>query len=134
MPCIYGAPKIHKQGIHLRPIVNTIGSPTYNLVKYVVEKLKPLVGNTFSYVKDSTHLARMMKDWKTKEGDILSSFDVISLYINIPINEAIKVIRDIVNNDEIMKLVEICLNSTFFIFRGEIYEKNEGVEMGSPLS
>ena len=103
-------------------------------MKYVVEKLKPLVGNTFSYVKDSTHLVRMMKDWKIEESDILTSFDVISLYTKIPIDEAIKVIRDIVDNDEPTKLVEICIKSTFFRFRGEIYEKKEGVEMGSPLS
>ena len=80
--------------------------------------MKPLASNIFSYVKDSTHLVKMMEHWKIKEGDILTSFDVIYLYTNIPIDEAIKVIRDIVNNDEIMKLVEICLNSTFFIFRG----------------
>ena len=102
-------------------------------MKYLAEKLTPLAGNTFSYVKDSTHLVRMMKDWKNEEGDILTSFDVISLYIKIPSDKSIKVIRDIVNNDEIMKLVEICLKSTFFSFRGEIYEQ-KGVAMGSPLS
>ena len=134
MPPIYGTTKIHKQGAPLRPIVNTIGSPTYNLSKYLVEKLKPLAGNTFSFVKESTHLVRMMKEWKIEEKDILTSFDVISLYTKIPIDEAIEVIRDIVNNDETMKLVEICLKSTFFSFSGEIYEKKEGVAMGSPLS
>ena len=76
----------------------------------------------------------MMKDWKIDEKDILTSFDVISLYTKIPINESIKVIRDIVNNDETMELVEICLKSTFFSFRGEIYEQKEPVAMGSPLS
>ena len=106
---------------------------TYNLEKYLVERLKPLVGNTFSYVKDSTHLVKMMDDWKIEEGDILTSFDVVSLYTKIPIDKAIEFIRDIVNKNETTKLVEICLKSTFFSFRGEIYEKKEGVAMGSPL-
>jgi hypothetical protein len=96
-------------------------------------KLKPLVGNTSSFIKDSTHLVNMMKDWKMKEDYILISFDVVSLYKKIPINEAIEVIRGVLNED-IPNLVEICLKSTFFIFCGEIYEQIEGVSMGSPLS
>ena len=32
-PQIYGLPKVHKAGIPLRPIVSTIGSPTYQLAK-----------------------------------------------------------------------------------------------------
>ena len=69
------------------------------------------------------HLVRMMENWKIEESDILTSFNVISLYMKIPIDDTIKVIRDIINNDETMKHVEICLKSTFFSFRGEIYEK-----------
>lgn len=53
IPRIYGLPKIHKDGVPLRPIVNTIGSPTYELAKYVAKVLKPLVGNTDSFIKDS---------------------------------------------------------------------------------
>jgi hypothetical protein len=40
-PRIYGLPKIHKDGAPLRPIVNTIGSPTYELAKYVEKSLAP---------------------------------------------------------------------------------------------
>ena len=41
MPRIYGLPKIHKPGIPLRPIVNIIGSPLYDLGKYLAKSLKP---------------------------------------------------------------------------------------------
>lgn len=51
---IYGLPKIHKEGVPLHPIVNTIGGPTYILVKFLANKLKPLVGWTESFVKDSS--------------------------------------------------------------------------------
>ncbi len=50
-PRIYGAPKVHKPNIPLRPIVNTIGSPTYLLAKYLAKKLKPLSGNTLLVLK-----------------------------------------------------------------------------------
>ena len=38
-PRIFGLPKIHKEGVHLRPIVNTIGSPTYEISQYVAKIL-----------------------------------------------------------------------------------------------
>jgi len=53
------------------------------------------------------------------------SFDIVSLYIIIPIKEAIDVINRITNPDT-AKLVEICLTSTFLSFKGEFYEKCAG--------
>ena len=49
-PLFYGLPKIHKP---LRPIVSFVNSPTYQLSKHLVKILSPLVGNSFSYVKNS---------------------------------------------------------------------------------
>ena len=65
-PKIYGLPKIHKDGIPLRPIVNTIGSTTYLLAKFLAKSLKPLVGHIPSYIKDSSHFIDGLKtyDWR----------------------------------------------------------------------
>jgi hypothetical protein len=46
MSHIYSLPNIHKSSILLRP-VNTIGSPTYELAKYLARNVKPLIGSTF---------------------------------------------------------------------------------------
>ena len=51
----------------------------------------------------------------------------------MPIEDVIRVLREI-TSDEIAKLVEMCLNSTYFSFQGKIYEEFDGVAMGSPLS
>ena len=64
IPRIYGLPKIHKEGVPLRPIVNTIGSATYELAKYVAKILKPLVGNTDSFIKDSKDFVNFIKNEK----------------------------------------------------------------------
>ena len=61
------------------------------------------------------------------------TFDAVSIYTNIPINEAIKVIKCIINLDTTY-LVGICLTSTFFSFDGEFYEQTCSVAMGSSLS
>ncbi len=132
-PRIYGLPKVHKEGVPLRPIVNTIGGPTYLLAKFHAVKLRPLVGHTESFIKDSASFIGDLKRIKLEPEDILVSFDVISLYTCIPINEAMEVINKLTDPDT-ARLVELCLTSTFFSFEGEFYEQTCGVAMGSPLS
>ena len=132
-PRIYGLPKIHKEGAPLRPIFNTIGGSTYLLAKYLAHKLKPLVGLTKSFVMDSSSFVIELKGINLDPDEKLVSFDVVSLYTNIPINEAIEVIKCIIDPDT-ARLVEICLTSTFFTFDGEFYEQTCGVAMGSRIS
>ena len=62
IPRIYGLPEIHKLGIPLRPIVDTIGSPTYRLAKFFANKLNPLVANTSSFIKDSPFFIEKLKN------------------------------------------------------------------------
>jgi hypothetical protein len=130
---IYGLSKVHKEDIPLKAIVNTFGSPTYKLAKLLASKPKILVQKTNSFVKDSIGQIREIKYIKVEEDDIVFSFDVVSLFTKIPIQEAINVIKNI-TNDKTVKLVSVCFNCTFFNLRGTIYEQIEGISMGSPLS
>lgn len=132
-PRIYGAPKIHKEGVPIRPIVNTIDGPTYHLAKYLAKKRKPLLGNTSSFVKVSNHFINEIKHIKLEQNDILVSFNVKYFYTNIPIGEAMKVIHKIIDPNT-AKLVEVFSRSTFFSYKDDIYEQTCSVAMGSPLS
>ena len=133
MPRIYGAPKIHKVGAPLWPIVNTIGAPTYELAKFVVGTLAPLVGKTSSFIKDSNHYVEFIKKSKLDPEDKIVNFDIIQLFIKIPLDEAVQVVKEVAD-PQTAKLFKICLRSTFFTFQGEIFEQTSGVTMGSPLS
>ena len=74
------------------------------------------------------------------------SFDVESLYTNIPITDALLVIKDLLNNDttlqgrtnllpdQILEPLEFLLCTTFFIFNGEFHQQTDGVAMGGPAS
>ncbi len=76
----------------------------------------------------------------------MMSFDVSSLFTNVPIEEAVSVIRDKLQNDEsldertclspacIKELLEVCLRSTYFRYNGNCYEQVDGAAMGSPVS
>jgi len=54
-----------------------------------------------------------IKDISLDEEDILPSFDVVSLFRKIPIDDAIKYISEITDEDT-TKLVKVCLKSTYF--------------------
>ncbi|KAG8239164.1 hypothetical protein J437_LFUL018652, partial [Ladona fulva] len=48
-PRLYGLPKVHKEGVPLRPIVSQIDAPTYQLAKFLANSLKMYVGNSPSF-------------------------------------------------------------------------------------
>ena len=52
-PKYYGLPKIHKQGVPLRPIISSRGSATYESAKELAEILKPLVGKSPHHVENN---------------------------------------------------------------------------------
>ncbi|MDA8031702.1 MAG: reverse transcriptase domain-containing protein, partial [Alphaproteobacteria bacterium] len=145
-PQIYGLPKIHKAEVPLRPIVCTIGSPTYDLAKELARVLSPLSGGTSSFVKNSTHFVETISSVKIDSKDCLVSFDVKSLFTQVPVEDALVIIKDRLEHDEslsertamtpqqVCSLTELCLKSTYFMYGDQFFEQSEGTAMGSPLS
>jgi hypothetical protein len=107
--------KSTKNGIPLRPIVNTIGSPTYELDKHVAKILDPLLGHTNSFIKDQNKFIRIINNEMVKPEDILISFDVVSLFTKILLDEAIHIVKEVMDPER-TKLAEVCLCSTFFSY------------------
>jgi hypothetical protein len=64
---------------------------------------------------------------KVKLNDTLISFDVVSLFTNIPLNKAIMVVKEVAD-PETVKLAEVCLRSTIFNYQGEFYEQTSGID------
>ena len=71
-----------------RLIVPAIGTPTYNLAKYLVPKLASITANEFS-VKDSFCFAEEIVNQYSNF--IMGSLDVDSLFTNIPLEETINI-------------------------------------------
>ena len=85
-PLFYGLPKVHKPNVPLRPIASFVGSPTYQLSKHLVFLLAPLVGKTPAHVKNSIDFASFISDQTLQQGQMLVSFDVVSLFTNVPVD------------------------------------------------
>ena len=136
IPRFYGLPKIHKEGVPLRPIVDAAGCPTQPLAGYLASIFQPLSENAKSYVKNATHLVELMQDMSLDPEDILVSFDVVSLFTRIPITEALEVIKEKYDylDEDIFSLAKHCMSNTYFLYDGLFYKQVDGAPMGSPLS
>ena len=146
VPKFYGLPKIHKKETPLRPIVSSIGAVSYATSKELVRILKPLVGRSPYHVHNNQDLLEDLKSLKLEKDECLMSFDVKALFTSVPIQPAIQIIKKLLEEDQDLKqrtsmshdlivcLLEFCLRSTYFTFKGRFYEQQEGAAMGSPIS
>ena len=146
IPRMYCTPKIHKTGNPLRPIADYTGSIGYNISRALADLLAPLVGKTKYHVQNSKQLADEMKVVKLKEDDMFVSHDVVSIFMNTPIPQSIEIInnefkkdktlkqRTLLSPEDIVELLEFVLPTTYFIFRGQVYQQKYDTATGSPVS
>ena len=145
-PRFYGLPKIHKQGTPLRPIVSSIGSITYNVARHIANILSPMVGKNGHSIKNSTEFAKKIQNMEIPPGRHMISYDVSALFTSIPTKKAVDVIRNKIKEDhefqirselsseQILQLLEFCLDTTYFKINNRFYQQTHGAAMGSPVS
>ncbi|CAL8110124.1 unnamed protein product [Orchesella dallaii] len=145
-PRLFGLPKTHKKDIPLRPVVDCQKSVTYGVASNLNYILKPITNVSERSVKNSYEFVEKIKKLRIPRNHKLVSFDVVSLFTKVPIAETIEFIRKRLHEndkwktrtklslDEVMELVTICLNTTYFRFRDKTYKQLKGTPMGSPLS
>ena len=73
------------------------------------------------------------KEWNISPNEIQISFDIVNLYLSVPIDEAVSVIIEVLNNDiddlgnrakltftDTHKLIELYLSTNYFIFDNRV--------------
>ena len=145
-PRIYGLPKIHKADVPLRPIVSCVNTFAYDLSAYLANILYPLTGKSEFTVTNSAHFVSTISSETIRDNEIMVSFDVESLFTNVPIDAAVQTALQRLENDpsladrttltpaQIADLLTFVLRSTYFQYNGSIYEQKDGAAMGSPVS
>src|SRR5436190_6838577 len=126
----------------MRPIVSSINSPTYLLSKWLQKQLDSLPKYTSLSIKNRYELIQNIKDLKIEDNELLVSFDVVSLYPNVPIDVTIEIIKDWLTSinlttnevNEYTRLIKLCMNQTTFQFNDLFYTQLNGTAMGNPLS
>ena len=144
----HGLPKIHKSCHHFspfRPIIDATNTAHYGIAKYLSNLLHPLTENNFT-VKDSFDAANKIQAIPSEildEGCRFVSFDVTSLFTNVPLKRTSKIILKRIYEDKVIhttlrkramkKLIIDSCTKTAFSFNKKIYKQIDGVRMGSPL-
>lgn len=142
---MYGLPKLHKLSDTnkippFRPIVSSIGTYNYNLAKFLCSLLTPCLPiqhctqDSFTFIKELKKVS--------KSSNFMISFDVESLFTNIPLDETLDLAVEyifqhnphlVIPKSELKRLFEFATKQTHFLFGNELFDQIDGVAMGSPL-
>ena len=128
-----------------RPIMDTVGSSHYHVGKYLIGLPNPLTSNEFTS-KDSFDAAERIKRTPKElfdDGYAFVSFDVTSLFTNVPLERTINIVLDRIYNQHVVtsnsskrslrKLIKETCTKKAFSSDKKVYEKLDGVSMGSSL-
>ena len=97
-------------------------------------------------VKKSSEFVELISSIKLGKSESQVSFDVVSIFTSVPRKTAKTIVANRVGDDftlgertslavpELMEALNICLQSSFFVYNDFIYKQIFGCPMGTPLS
>jgi hypothetical protein len=139
----YGLPKTHKPNYPLRPITSTINSIGYELAKFLAEFLKNFDEQDPIHINNSVEFKQFLNNYTLPRGHILASFDVVSMFTNIPVRIALQAVKARMLKSKCNhKIINLVYRSLEFILTTcasfsadcKLYQQIKGLAMGSPLS
>ena len=108
--------------------------------------LKPLVGKSPHHIQSTRDLVNRLKEANLFPGEYLCSYDVTTLFTSVPIDTALEIIKDLLEQDDtlwdrtvwsvqnIIELLGFYLHNTYFSSQNKFYEQVEEAPMGSLVS
>ena len=126
--------------------ISAIGSPTEKISEFLDFFLQPLLTSIPSYVKDTGHFLYLLQSiGPLPHGTLLVTYDVTSLYTNIPLHEAERAVARMLlqsrphaeapSNQLLLKLLRHVFQGNIFTFSDgkklHYYLQTNGVSMGS---
>ena len=132
---LYGLPKIH--------ISTILNHYSYKFAKFFIPLLNPISVNSLM-IKDSFSFVQDLLNSDIDSSKVvMATFDVTSLFTNIPLNETIDIICNRtfsncqrfqgLNRSEFEKRFTLSVKNSHFIFNGGLFHQIDGVAVGSFL-
>ena len=136
--------KVRKEGTSLRPILSMSGSPQHATAQWLATVLKPVQTRYSKHtVKDSFTFVEMIRQTTVPPSAHMCSFDIKSLFTNVPLEETIDIcVNQLYHSDlqkpaltekSFRKLIQKVTAGVEFSFSDIMYQQVDGVAMGSPL-
>ena len=139
---LYGMCKVHKPGYPLRPVISMINTAEYKLAKWLDSYIKPNIPTRYS-VSSTGEFLNGLNEVIFDKGDRIVSFDVVSLYTNIPLAETIALVVDELYSEKSKRVPPVPkqvfkhlleeATGGMFIYKDKLMRQVDGVAMGSPL-
>ena len=149
---MYGSAKTHKfenyeditvENLKLRPIMDQSGTMVYSASQILADYLNPLNDSKY-IIKDTLKFPSILEENKLKEDEEDISYDVESLFTNVPIDETIEFILDEIYVNKKLKpicsrlimkrLLKRLTSDCLFSVNERLIKQIDGCAMGSPLS
>ena len=139
-PRLYGLAKVRKDDVPLRPVLSMPGSPYHKIGQKIADWLSVLPE---SKINSSTkQVADQMNSTILQDDEVIVSFDVSSLYTNVPVNEAIHKAADLlfesnatpprVTKETFITLAKLSSLDVIMSTHAGYYRQVNGLAMGSP--
>ena len=128
----------------MRPIVARPSSPAHRISNFVDIILKPLCKEVPSFLRDDMDFLNHMPS-EINENTFLVSFDVVSLYTNIPHDLGLEAIVCWLQNHNtnlkrpftkefMLKAISLILKENTFQFNDKDYKQIQGTAMGTEMA
>ena len=131
---------------HSDSINSCIGSPTYQVSRYLADLLKPLCLDSNYTVKNSREFTEFIRTQAFQPDEEIVSLDVVSLFTSIPVDLALEVIdHRLEKKNQLARKYQpiqrssrganqICFEEQLLFLQGAMYHQTFGCAMGSPVS
>ena len=135
-PQLTGLPKLHKQNIPIRPLINYTTAPSYKIAKLLQQIIKNNITlENDRSIKNNIDFINKIKVTKLLPQYKIASFDIVNLYTNVPVTDTIEILKEnlirkatmnIQEINELIILVQKILKQNYFTFSGQFYSQSEG--------
>jgi hypothetical protein len=133
--------KTHKEEKRIRPEINNIQSPSYELAKYLNKRLKQLMKLPYTYAtKNSKVAAQHLNNIQINNQHRITTLDIKDIYINLLTQNIMNFTKLWLNKNsnqniivkQTLELIRMILNQNYFPYNGKYFKSTQGMAMGSP--
>ena len=139
---LHGIAKVHKTNVPLRPMVFMVGTPEYKFAKYLDNLIKPHIPDTY-LLRSTKNFMERLKECPCNNKNTMVSFDVVSLFTNVPLAETIELVIERLYDDKngnaipfeksVFRQLMFMATQGLFMYNDQLIKQIDGVTMGSPL-
>ena len=101
--------KVHKvqnksksvKDLPLRPVISNCGTATYETSRYLASLLSPLMKNRYT-INNTRDFVNRLRELSINDNEKMVSFDVSSLFTNVPLDHTIEIILKKVYDEKLI--------------------------------